>query len=73
MADLTCPKCGKPPLLYWLHTLPVPQGRMKALRLLTKHHQEAKPCYGCHDCNLYTGPYETEEQAAEAWKEGIVL
>lgn len=66
-----CPKCGQPPLLYWMHTSMdigwIPAGRDK-IRMRTKHSRDARACYGCHPCSLYSVPAYTNEGPAEAAK-----
>lgn len=70
-----CPKCGKKPLLYWLHDRDdidwIPDERSK-IRMRSRFSKYARPLYGCHDCARYSPPVyfdQTPFEAAKAWNE----
>jgi hypothetical protein len=71
---MTCPVCGKPAVLYWLHTRAqfpnIPGAKPDAkIRLLDKQHPAALPVYGCQPCGIYTKPGpKTEGGAADQWR-----
>lgn len=75
MRYLRCPKCGQPPLLYWLHTREqfsgIPGNDPKAKILLrSKEHDKAMAVYGCHACNLYGEPELSKAVAEAKWRNG---